>query len=384
MKKFPLPLRTLSPFLAALVVLALVAMICVGSIDRFDRNMQEQARQARIIGQLHEARVALVGPAMPGAVGTVPLEQERHRLAEADRHLDALEQLHAANPAALERLAVIRTLQDQRLQALGAEGVAAPVADTGQFAQQQGAVLAEFDALLEEAAAAEYRAQEKTAGARQDAWQFLWALLGLMATMLASAIWVLAREINARHHLAERLKYEVTHDSQTGLPNRRFFNQWLERALAQARRERRQIALLYLDLDGFKHVNDRLGHEVGDRLLRVVAKRFRETIRESDMLVSLGGDEFAILSPATVEPDNAGVFAERLQAALAAPLLPQYGEEYPVAVSIGVAFYPRDAASPTDIVLAAEQAMHVAKRDGGGCCRFARDRADSPVSLPGD
>lgn len=372
MKKTLPPLRTLSPLLAALVVLALVGMVMVGSLDRFDRSVREHARQARILGQLHEARAALLGlsAAVPGA------EDEARRLAEADRHLDALGQLYAGNAAALERLGVIRAFQETRQRLLAPAGV--PAVEVAPAVR--GRVIAEFTALLDEAGAAEDRAGEAAAAARTSAWQMLWVLLGLVAAMLASAIWTLLRETSARHHLAERLKYEVTHDSQTGLPNRRFFNQWLERALAQARRERRQIALLYLDLDGFKRVNDELGHEVGDRLLRVAARRFRETIRESDMLVSLGGDEFAILSPDTGEPDNAGIFAERLQASLRAPLLPQYGEQYPIGASVGVAFYPRDAATPAELVQVAEQAMHAAKRDGGHCCRFAADRMAAPAA----
>lgn len=386
MKPLPPPLRLLTPFLAAMVVLALVAMVYIGSLDGLSRGLDRLAREERIVDQLQEARAALAEGVLPVEVPAEAAEGRR-RLVEAGHHLAALDSLYADDSAARERLAVVVAFQRQSLQATqvvadaalpaAVASGAAPAAAPAPVSRAQA--MTQYAVLLEEAEAAADRAREDAVGARRNAWQMLWALLGLMATMLASACWTLFREANARHHLSERLKYEVTHDSLTGLPNRRFFNQWMERALAQARRERRQIALLYLDLDGYRRVHDRLGHEIADRLLRVAAKRFRETIRESDMLVALGGDEFAILSPASAEPENAGVLAERLCRSLEAPLLPQFGEEYPVGVSIGVAFYPRDGISPADMLKVAEQAMQVAKREGGGRCRFA---SPSPEATP--
>lgn len=225
---------------------------------------------------------------------------------------------------------------------------------------------------------AEGRVASDLSRARASHWQRLWLLLGLGGVLLAYAGVMLVRAVRARSLLGERLQYEAMHDSLTSLPNRRYFMQWAERALAQARRERTQLALLYVDLDGFRNVNDQQGQEVGDRLLRVAARRFRDRVRESDVLARLGSDEFVILTPITTEAASVGALAERLIASLASPLLPQFGDRYPVGASIGIAIYPRDAASPDALLLAAEAAMRAAKLAGRNHYQFALAGAGTP------
>jgi diguanylate cyclase (GGDEF)-like protein len=180
--------------------------------------------------------------------------------------------------------------------------------------------------------------------------------------------------------LAERLQYESTHDNLTGLPNRRFFTQWMERSLAQARREQRKLALLCLDLDGFRRINDERGQEIGDRLLRVAARRFRDTLRESDVLARVGADEFAILTPATATPENVVVLAQRLIDSLAEPLLPQFGKNCVVGVSIGISLYPADGATSDQLMHAAALALQAARQNGTNHYRLATDATEAATT----
>ncbi|MCC2677155.1 MAG: hypothetical protein K0R58_4102, partial [Ramlibacter sp.] len=240
---------------------------------------------------------------------------------------------------------------------------AAALLASGASADQDG-IRAQFHALQLSLDSRDAAAQQRLDSVRATIWQRLAVLVTLMGLMLAASVWVLYRNVRARSELAARLKFESTHDSLSGLPNRKFFTQWMERSLAQARREQHKLALLHLDLDGFRRINDERGQEIGDRLLRVAAKRFRETLRESDMLARVGGDEFAILTPATASAENVAVLAQRLIESLRDPLLPQFGEECAVGVSIGIAFYPADGNTPDQLMHAADEALQAARHDG--------------------
>jgi diguanylate cyclase (GGDEF)-like protein/PAS domain S-box-containing protein len=170
------------------------------------------------------------------------------------------------------------------------------------------------------------------------------------------------------HKLAEeRIQRVAHHDSLTGLPNRLLFNDRLNQAISRAKRDSRQSALLYLDLDKFKAVNDTLGHGAGDALLQAVAARLRKQMRESDTVARVGGDEFAVILPDIGGREEAESVAHKIVAALAAPF--RLGTEQQHAVigtSIGVAVYPTDARDAQALIKAADAAMYEAKRDGSG------------------
>ncbi|ATG74056.1 hypothetical protein AN401_09480 [Zobellella denitrificans] len=165
-----------------------------------------------------------------------------------------------------------------------------------------------------------------------------------------------------KHHQAELER--IAHcDALTGLPNRVLLADRLRQALARCRRQGGAVAVIYLDLDGFKAVNDRHGHGVGDELLIRVARRMQEVLRENDTLARLGGDEFvAVLSDLAVAEDCIAV-VERLLMAAAAPLRVQEWT-LQVSASIGVALYPRDDADPDLLLRHADQAMYLAKQAG--------------------
>jgi len=145
----------------------------------------------------------------------------------------------------------------------------------------------------------------------------------------------IARDITALRAKEADLNYRALHDALTGLPNRVLFIDRLERALARTRRHPGYLAVLYLDVDRFKTVNDNLGHEAGDRLLQVMAQRLNETVRPSDSVARLGGDEFAAILPDLADPNEAAQIAKRLLEATAEPV-DLAGAERVVTMSIGI------------------------------------------------
>jgi diguanylate cyclase (GGDEF)-like protein/PAS domain S-box-containing protein len=168
------------------------------------------------------------------------------------------------------------------------------------------------------------------------------------------------------HKLAEqRIQRVAHHDNLTGLPNRLLFNDRLKQAVSLAKRDARQIALLYFDLDRFKAVNDTLGHIAGDELLKAVAMRVRDQVRESDTFARIGGDEFVVILPGSAAREGAETVARKIIAAIAAPfVLGGRTQGVDIGVSIGIAIYPADASDADGLVKAADAAMYVAKRTG--------------------
>ncbi|WP_162530884.1 putative bifunctional diguanylate cyclase/phosphodiesterase [Rhodovastum atsumiense] len=198
------------------------------------------------------------------------------------------------------------------------------------------------------------------------------ALIGLGSALAGALLFIVLRVIPLRllHQALERASYLSAHDVLTGLPNRSLFSDRLEQALAMARREGGHIAVLCLDLDRFKEVNDTLGHAAGDQLLRTVAARLRACLRESDTLARLGGDEFAVIQPRPVRSEDAQTVASRLVKALEEPIILN-GQQASVGVSIGIAFGNGDS-DAGQMLKDADVALYQAKDAGrGGFCFFA-------------
>lgn len=170
-----------------------------------------------------------------------------------------------------------------------------------------------------------------------------------------------ARNTTAQHHLEERLRYLAGHDMLTGLCNRIRFEDRLQHAIARARRENRSFALLFLDLDGFKEINDTYGHHKGDEVLVIIGKRLAGVLRDSDSTARMGGDEFAALLEGDISTASARAVAEKVIAAIDAPL-PDLSHR--VSASVGLALYPWDGADADTLLHSADQAMYRAKRLG--------------------
>lgn len=153
------------------------------------------------------------------------------------------------------------------------------------------------------------------------------------------------------------------HDALTGLPNRRLLKERLTQALGQAQRHQRQLALMYLDLDHFKEVNDTLGHDGGDELLQAVATRLTRSVRASDTVARMGGDEFVVLLPEVANRAAAEQVARHILGALRAPISLK-GQDWQMGVSIGVAMFPEGGLDANALQQAADQAMYAAKQSG--------------------
>ncbi|OIQ87946.1 cyclic di-GMP phosphodiesterase Gmr [mine drainage metagenome] len=162
---------------------------------------------------------------------------------------------------------------------------------------------------------------------------------------------------------AERILYRASYDALTGLPNRALLHDRLHQSLAKAYREQGRLGVLFLDLDGFKPVNDRFGHLVGDQLLVVLAERLRGCVRESDTVARLGGDEFVIVLPDMASPDDAAVVADKVVQALEEPFALD-GVSVVIGTSIGIALYPDNGGNEEELLGAADRAMYLAKQAG--------------------
>jgi diguanylate cyclase (GGDEF)-like protein/PAS domain S-box-containing protein len=207
---------------------------------------------------------------------------------------------------------------------------------------------------------------------------------GRLATFVAvfSDIGPLKRSAEQMYHLAH-------YDALTDLPNRTLFNTRIAHALEVARRHERKLALLFLDVDRFKNVNDSLGHPIGDELLLRIAQRLRARLRAEDTLARLGGDEFAILMESIDRAEDAAALAQSILDNLAAPFALSGGREVYATVSIGIALYPGSAPQANQLIRDADAAMYKAKEGGRNTfrlytenlTRMARERLDLEANL---
>lgn len=207
---------------------------------------------------------------------------------------------------------------------------------------------------------------------------FSWFIFGVFMSMLQLVFLVfvafrLHSTMKVRSSLLSNLEYASEHDSLTGLINRRGFEFYLKESLLMASRQRHSLTLLYLDLDGFKQVNDSHGHAVGDRLLRAVASNWGEVVRGGDILARLGGDEFVLLTSAIGSEVEA--LSERLISVAKASRMDEISD-LQIGVSIGVAEFPLDGKDATSLVLAADSAMLDAKGLGKSCFQRAMKASD--------
>ncbi|WP_198970107.1 sensor domain-containing protein [Xylophilus sp. ASV27] len=187
-------------------------------------------------------------------------------------------------------------------------------------------------------------------------------LLQFVSLQVAAAI--------ERKQSEARLRHAACHDPLTDLPNRSVLHERLQAALVQARQNGARLSLLYLDLDRFKPVNDRLGHAAGDLLLQQAARRLQRCLRESDTVGRIGGDEFLVLLVGLHRMEQALQVAEKIRAALGEPF-DLAGEPVRISPSIGMALYPEHGVDERQLMLQADQAMYQAKRQGGNRVQLA-------------
>lgn len=191
------------------------------------------------------------------------------------------------------------------------------------------------------------------------------------------------QDITARKQQEELFRHGAQHDALTGLPNRVLLADRLERALLAARRDGGQLALLYLDLDGFKDVNDTHGHEAGDVVLRTMARRIHACIRASDTLARLGGDEFVVLLPDMKDSRHALTLADKIIAEVRRPVTLSQDVSTSLSACIGIAFYPEHGTDAQTLMTHADQAMYAAKKGGKNAARIYDARRTPAPTVPG-
>lgn len=184
-----------------------------------------------------------------------------------------------------------------------------------------------------------------------------------------------------RKETEARILHMALHDPLTDLPNRTLFYDRLKQTLAQAKRHGRGVGVLFVDLDHFKAINDSLGHETGDALLKIVADRLGRCVRSSDTIARLSGDEFTLVLQDLNREQDAGHVAQKILEAVCQPA-PVGNQQIPITASVGIALYPSDATDPDALIAQADRAMYRAKEKGGNCWQFVSEdmHAQGPVS----
>jgi diguanylate cyclase (GGDEF)-like protein len=206
------------------------------------------------------------------------------------------------------------------------------------------------------------------------------ALVVLFATLLGRMSGQLVRsrqrESEAKLKHAERIEYLAYHDGLTALPNRSLFNKLLSQAISQAHRSTKPLAVAFIDLDRFKQINDTLGHEAGDQLLKEVASRLKLCLRESDIVARLGGDEFVVMLTELGDEKYAATVAQKIITAIAEPFV-LLGQEFRVTASIGISTYPHDGTDAQTLTKNADVAMYQAKEDGKNNFQFYSEKLNA-------
>jgi diguanylate cyclase (GGDEF)-like protein/PAS domain S-box-containing protein len=180
---------------------------------------------------------------------------------------------------------------------------------------------------------------------------------------------IVFRDVSAARAMALQMTHSAQHDFLTGLPNRMLFNDRVSQAIALAARHLKKVAVLFLDLDGFKHINDSLGHPIGDKLLQSIARRLVDCVRGSDTVSRQGGDEFVVLLSEMEEPDDAAITARRMLKAVA-EAHPIEQHDLHVTTSIGVSVFPDDGLDAETLTKNADTAMYQAKENGRQSYQF--------------
>ncbi len=179
----------------------------------------------------------------------------------------------------------------------------------------------------------------------------------------------IVRDITDRKKMEEFLQHHAYYDNLTGLPNRLLFMEHVRLRLSYARRNRSRVAILFLDLDHFKYINDTLGHIVGDGLLKIVAERLKACIRESDLVARMGGDEFIVILSDINTAEDAAIVGRKIIASLMEPFFIE-SHNVNTTASIGISIYPDDGEGEEDLLKNADIAMYNAKKQGRNTCEF--------------
>jgi len=385
----PIHQRSLAALLAGMAALLLLA-IWAGWYLQYLADEAEDQRDAsslrlltieRTLGSLKAAETAQRGFLITENPRYLQPYETAHT--QAGEHLKELQRLYTGNAEAtrlLDKLARWQRLKLEELEDLvGAQksvGRALPEAltqaDNGRrYMIEIGKVIAELDRMEGQGNTV---LKELIARRRQATFAAAALLFGVAVAACVLVFRLLRREARAREKLHAQMAHDAFHDALTLLPNRRYLLEELARSLVRAQRKHGRVGLLFIDLDGFKRVNDSLGHEAGDELLKRASAQFEQTVRGSDFLARLGGDEFAVVIEAD-SSESAVALGARLIESIRRPLLAGRAD-YLVSASIGVAIFPDDGVDTSSLLAQADRAMYRAKRLGKARVSLAETSAD--------
>jgi len=228
--------------------------------------------------------------------------------------------------------------------------------------------------------------EEQLAAAKRNIETYLWRAAGgsLLLLFVILQLYRLSRELAQSRQRAveeqmahaQQVEYLAFHDGLTGLPNRSLFSKLLAQSINNAKRYNHKLAVLFLDLDRFKQINDTLGHDAGDELLKEVATRLRSCLRESDTVARLGGDEFVAILPELQDEGYSASVAKKILAVVAEPFM-LAGQEYRVTVSVGISTFPHDGEDEQTLTKTADIAMYQAKQEGKNNFQFYSDKLNA-------
>ncbi|HVB17155.1 MAG TPA: diguanylate cyclase [Stellaceae bacterium] len=295
-----------------------------------------------------------------------PASASRRDLDAAANQLEVLFRDEPENLAKLHRIVKVGRVREQQLAGTiklrREEGFAAALVhvQTNEGERTMGEFRGLAKSLVEQLGAARSAAATQEMSRYRDLSKLDAALVVLILLLVSAAVGLLVRAIYRLDQLQRLREREAMHDALTGLPNRRYLGEWLNLTLAAAQRSGQPLVLLYFDLDGFKAVNDRFGHDAGDRVLQATAARLTHSVRTSDFVARLGGDEFVAALPAPPPPSDLAALIERLQQTLAEAPIPQL-RPGAVSASIGVAWYPQDGGTVDELLAAGDRFMYEAK-----------------------
>ncbi|GEM_PF-661783 len=383
----------------ALVVVAffILAGEAVLFIDEAHRILHAETQQERNGMQLFHLRLVLedLRDAELGQRGFLLTGQESYlepyvaAVRDIDRNLRNVRQMFFDEPATLALLARIEELKQKKFDEMaktiseyrhgGLQSAGARIR-SGVDKQYMDEARAILNQQMDAVRARRTELNKDTANRVRYAGHLLLGIALLLVVIVGYAIKELIYSSKRNAELAKQMEVEATHDELTGLPNRRLLIEWLRKALARATRSGGSVAVLFIDLDGFKNVNDKFGHEAGDAALRAVTRRFTRTLRAQDTVARFGGDEFAVVVNDQSRADLERL-AQRLTKTFKAPLrndLPANA----LGASIGIAMYPQHGKTLNALLRAADRAMYQAKRTGKSHYCFAGSVGRSRIKRP--
>lgn len=376
--------RTLiTGMLAAGFLACLIGWSVFGIIADFKSTAMLKARNHEVISALNRLQINLTnaekserGYVVGSELAATPYEEA---VKEVRWTMDLIYALASNDPLQRSKAAQLEKLIEAKLQTLqflvdAREAGSTQSAQLLMSVEQDKLETDRIKEVLDEMEARENTVLDKALSVRDGAYGKFWSLLGIItACLFAGAIWQYFRMRKIVQYAASseaEIRHMANHDVLTGLPNRRLLQDKLDTHIDDANRNRRAFAVMFMDLDGFKKVNDTIGHEAGDDLLRSVAQRLRTTIRASDTVARIGGDEFIVVVPELNEANTAAQIATTLVEAVSRPYLIK-GKSVNVSTSIGISFYPRNGTSSSELLEIADRALNQAKGRGKNQYRFA-------------